>query len=235
MKYKHPSPSVSIKKRIENIPLFAKILFLLITTIVFFFFVFFITESKLTTYFIFLLVIIILMGFVCYIVTGQRTFWFTVKLWAIGSVIYLAVAIPYTYSGASLSPYMKLDNNVNRYLYSFFLPLRLLGIYFVGLTFLEVTSPTEFLKFGTVGFWIAFLFRIIEYAKQSFREAIIALRIQGEWPEESKGLIRFREAWLTIRRGPTLVIVTFRNIILWFPQAWLCFNRMQNNLKGGQK
>ena len=231
MTYKHTSLSINMKRRLENISLFIKILFLLITAIVFFFFVFFITESKLAMYFIFLLVIIGLMGFVCYMVTEQRTFWFTIKLWVIGSIIYLAVVIPYTFSGASLSPYMKLDDNVNRYLYAFFLPLRLLGTFFVGLTFLEVTSPTEFLKFGTVGQWIAFLFRIIEYAKQSFRESIIALRMQGEWPEEGKGFIRFREAWLTIRQGPTLAIVTFRNIILWFPKAWLYFNRLQNNMR----
>src|SRR3989304_7244862 len=220
-----------MKKYLENISLYMKVAFLLLTTIIFFFFVFFISESKLAMYFIFLLIIILLIRCVCYIVTGKRTFWFTIKLWIIGSVIYLAVVIPYTLSGGLLSPYMKLDDNFNRYLYSFFLPLRLLGIYFIGLTFLEITSPTEFLKFGTVGQWIAFLFRIIEYARQTFRESIISFRMQGEWPEEGKGIIRFREAWLTIRQGPKLAIVTFRNIIIWFPKAWLYFNKLQNNMR----
>jgi hypothetical protein len=223
--------SLTMKKYLEDVSLYIKASFLLITTIMFFFFVFFVSENKLTIYFAFLLAVIILMGCICYVITGKRTFWFTMKLWAIGTVIYLLIVIPYTFSGGSLSPYIKLHNNFNRYLYSFFLPLRLLGIYFIGLTFLEITSPTEFLKFGTVGQWITFLFRIIEFARQTFRESIISLRMQGEWPDEGRGIVRFREAWLTIKKGPTLAIVTFRNIIIWFPKAWLYFNKLQNNMR----
>jgi hypothetical protein len=235
MKHKQRGLSVRMKKRLENIPLFVKFLFLFVTAIGFFFFVFFVTEKALPIYFAFLLCFVIAMGFLARFTLGRETFLFTVKLWGIGSVIYLCIAIPYTLSGGTLSPYMELHNSLNRWLYSLLLPVRLLGVFFTGLTFFEITSPTEFLNFGTLGLWITFLFRSIEYAKQTFRETMDALRMQGEWPEEGKGFIRFREGWLTIRRGSTLAIVTFRNIILWFPWAWLNFNRMQRNLKGGKK
>jgi len=222
---------MKLKRSLEKIPLCVKVLILIIIALCFFFFI---KESDLIIFSIFNLVVVAITGVVFYIIE-RRTFWVTVKLWIIGTGIYLIFAIPLTYFGCPLSPFIKFQSATNRYLFSIFFPLRLLVIFFVGLIFVEITSPIEFLKFGKIGLWFAFFFRIIEYTKQLIIETMIVLQMQGEWPDEGKGLFQLREARLIKQYAPKLLAVVFRNIILWFPWAYLCFNKIFIKIKESRK
>jgi len=233
MKFNSNQTTQYVRGQLERVPLFAKLSFMIFLAILFFPLFFFINETQLVGYSCFLLSLFIIMTILARLIIGQKSFWATIKLWTIGSIIYLFFAIPYTLAGLTLCPSLVLCEDVSRWLFVLGLPLRLLAIFFVGLTFIEITSPVEFLRFGIPGLYLAFLFRIIGYTKRALWETIDALRMQGKWPEEGKAIIRFREAWLKIKHAPMLASVTFRNIICWFlPWAWLSFNIMHKNLKG---
>ncbi len=223
----------SIRHQLRKLPLFAKFSFLILVAILFFGLILFIDKSQLVSYSYVISFLLIVIGIITRLVIGQRLFWVTINLWVIGYIAYLVFMIPYALTDFSISPFIVLDDNVTRWVYILGFPFRVLGIFFAGLVFIEITSPIEFLKFGTVGLYLAFLFRTVEYTKQVIWENIDALRMQGKWPEQSKGIIRFREARLKIKHAPILIIVTFRNIICWsLPWAWLSFSRIQKNLKG---
>lgn len=234
MKFDTNMLAKSICHQLRKLPLFAKFSFLILVAIFFFGLILFIDKSQLVSYSCLISFLLIVMGVITRLVIGHHLFWLTIKLWVIGCIIYLLLMIPYALlTNFPISPFIVLDDKASRLLYILGYPVRILGIYFAGLIFIGITSPTEFLKFGTSGLYLAFLLRTIEYTKEVLWQNIDALRMQGKWPEESKGIIRFREACSKIKHSPTLVIITFRNIICWaLPWAWLSFSRIQKNLKG---
>ncbi len=114
-------------------------------------------------------------------------------------------------------------------LYYLSYPLRVLGIFFTGLFFAGITSPAEFLRWGSIGLKIALLYRAFEYSITSFEENRIALTIQGSWPDsDSKN--KFKALFKVIKVSSLLIAITFRNIILWFPWAWLCYTNLKKDL-----
>lgn len=232
MKKQYSKTSFAFRRRLEGLPLSAKILSLVIfATLVF---PVFIRENELTVYFYSLIALVLILVFVSQYIIGRRTLKLTFILWSIGAIIYLCIAIPRIYSHAPLSPYMELKSETERWVYTLAFPVRLLGIFVMGLSFATITSPIEFLRWGQLGLRVALLFRAIQYATQSFNETRLALLMRNEWPEQGKGIIRTREAWLIMRQGPKLVTTTFRNVILWFPWAWFCYNKLLTNMKGNK-
>lgn len=234
MKKKAADKVLAYKERIESLPLLIKILFLFVMAFILFFSALLVTNA-LEVYFAFILTFVLILATLCWFTVGRKSFMTVLGFWAFGSLIYLLIAVPRIYSGASLSPYLDLKIIKDRWLYTLAYPIRLLGTFSTGLVFIRITSPVEFLRWGSFGLKIALLFRAIQYATQAFNETRLALLMQDKWPEEQQGFIRFREAWLTIKYGPLLVGTTLRNIILWFPWAWLCFNKLQLNKKGDGK
>lgn len=171
-------------------------------------------------------------GIVFFFIAGKRLFKITVWLWASGSIVYFCIAAFLILRDVQPLPYVRMDD-LNRILYYFSYPLRVLGIFFVGLTFSKVTSPVEFLVWGEAGLKIALAYRAFEYSVASFDEVRQALVIQGEWPDFKKRGNSLRKAVLAIRSAPVLVATSFRNIILWFPWAWICYVKLHKDLKRG--
>ena len=218
-----------LRKVLRKLPLWVKIASLLVFG--FLLFPFFIDDFTFRSYLYVLFSIVPIMAFLCYLII-YKEFKFIIYLWLIGSIIYLLITIPYIYTQHSICPYLKLDNMVDRWLYILAYPIRILGLFSVGLIFISIVSPIGFLKYGKFGYWLALLFRVIELAIQQIHETRIALLMQNNWPEEHKGLIRLNEAYLIIKNSPKLIITMLRNMIVWFPWAWLCFNRLKTNVKG---
>lgn len=190
-----------------------------------------IETTSIEKHFIFITVLTLFFCLLCSCVLERRFFKIMIKLWLLGSIIYLCFAIPRIYLGGTLTPYLNLHSLQARWLYSLLLPLLLLGTFSSGLTFMSITSPTEFLSYGPIGMKIALLFRALQHAMQTLQETKIALMMQNQWPEEGKGLIRLRETWMCIKYSPLLVSTTLRNIILyWFPWGYLCFNQLQKKI-----
>jgi hypothetical protein len=233
MKYNHANIPSLIRKQLEKMPLFIKFLFLVIIANLLF--PLFVRKNTLSIYYHFFFPFVILLTFLYRLIIGRNAFRLLLVSWSIGAFIYLLFAIPLVYSSAPLSPYIELSNIFDRWLYSLAIPLRILGVLSVGLIFINITSPIEFLKWGQIGWKIALLLRAIQYVSHNFHETKLALMMQNEWPEEKRGLISIKEGILSIRYSPTLVATTFRNIILWFPWAWLCFNKLQETMKGGSR
>ncbi len=229
MNQKRPTFSASLRSLLENLSLVIKfsILFISGTAL----FPFFIGEGELQSYFWFLVAFVLLLSSCCILVIGPKAFRAVLVLWLIGTAIYFLFAVPRIYSGEPLSPSINPQDEIGRWIYSIATPLRLLGTFAIGLTIASVISPTEFLKWRRVGPWIALLFRSVQFSIQSFQDTRLALLMQNQWPDKGNGLIRPRESWLTVRYGPTLVFTTIRNVLLWYPWAWVSFNKLQYKLE----
>jgi hypothetical protein len=161
-----------------------------------------------------------------FVVIGKKSFIAMLKLWAIGVVIYLLFAIPRIYLSVSLSPYFNFTSLTDRWLYSLLLPLILLGTFTASLIFIQIISPTEFLKWGRHGLEITLLMRALQHSAQVFNETKIALMLQNQWPDGGSSVFNLRASWLIIKSSPLLVSTALRNIILyWFPWGWLCFKK----------
>jgi hypothetical protein len=168
-------------------------------------------------------------------VTGRQTFRITMLLWAGGSLIYLLIAAVLILRNVQPLPYMVMSR-AQLVLYYLSYPLRVLGIFFTGLVFAGITSPADFLHWGEVGLRIALIYRAFEYSVISLGEVRRALVLQGEWPERRGGQRTGRKIGLFLRGAPVLVAMIFRNIILWFPWAWMCYAKLKRELsKGGKK
>ena len=118
-------------------------------------------------------------------------------------------------------PYIHLER-VHLILYHLSYPLRVLGIFFTGLIFAGITSPIEFLRWGELGMRIALLYRAFPFSVLSISDIRKAMILQGEWPERSGGGRAGRNIGMFVKGTPVLVATIFRNIILWFPWAWIC-------------
>jgi len=150
-------------------------------------------------------------------------------LWLVGSGVYMLIALPLIARGVQPLPYLVLDP-LDRVLYYVSYPFRVLGIFFTGLIFVQVTSPVEFLRWGRAGLKIALALRAFEYAVSAFEDTRRALVIQGEWPDIHGRGHGLSLAARTISAAPRLVATTFRNIIIWFPWAWICYNSLEKNI-----
>jgi len=220
-----------MERALRKLPLVAKILFLVSGAALFFILFPFLLGFGTPVYFFFC-ALLAGTGIVFYFVAGRRMFKITIWLWATGSVIYFCIAAVLILKGIQPLPYMQM-NDLNRILYYFSYPLRVLGIFFIGLIFSRITSPAEFLRWGEAGLKIALAYRAFEYSVNSFDDVRQALLIQGEWPDFRKRGRVFAKVILAIRGAPVLVATTFRNIILWFPWAWICYNKLRHDLRRG--
>jgi hypothetical protein len=151
-------------------------------------------------------------------------------LWGSGSILYLVIALILILRGVQPLPYLHMEP-LQMALYYMSYPFRVLGIFFIGLTFSQITSPAEFLRWGETGLKIALVYRAFEYSINSFEENRRALLIEGTWPEFLKGNRNYKMVFSIIRSAPVLVATTFRNIILWYPWAWICYNSLKLDIK----
>jgi hypothetical protein len=180
-----------------------------------------------------LALILICIGVLFRVVVGKRAFRITTMLWAGGSLVYMIIAAVLILRDVQPLPYVHLER-VQLFLYYLSYPLRVLGIFYTGLIFASVTSPVEFLHWGELGIRIALLFRAFEFSVLSIDDIRRALILQGEWPERTGGAAAGRQIAMFIKGTPLLVATIFRNIILWFPWAWICYTELREDIKGGE-
>lgn len=225
--------SRSTTEALRSMHLVLKLLFLISGAAVFFILFPFLLRYGIPVYSV-LAVLLICVGILFRIVTGKRTFRITMLLWAGGSIIYMVIAAVLIMRDVQPIPYMHL-NRIHLILYYLSYPLRVLGIFFTGLIFAGVTSPAEFLRWGELGMRIALLYRAFEFSVLSIKDIRKALILQGEWPERAGGYRAGQNIGMFVRGAPVLVATIFRNIILWFPWAWICYTNLREEIKGGHK
>ena len=224
------SLSVRVQEAFRNIRLFWKILFLILGAVLFFL-LFPLLLRYGTPVYCALALFLICTGILFLLVAGKRAFRITMILWAGGSVIYMIIAAVLIVRDVQPLPYMHFDR-VHLMLYYFSYPLRVLGIFFIGLIFAGVTSPAEFLRWGKFGLRVALLYRAFEFSVLSIHDIRKALVLQGDWPERVGGFSSGRNIGMFLKGTPLLVATIFRNIILWFPWAWICYTELKEEIKG---
>jgi hypothetical protein len=158
------------------------------------------------------------------IAAGKREFRLTMVLWLTGSAFYAVIAAVLIIRRVQPLPYVNMAPSTLMLYYASY-PLRVLGVFFVGLIFVRITSPVEFLAWGGFGLKVALAYRAFEYSVNAFDETRRALIIQGYWPDPTARK-RKRALYSIIVHSPVLIATTFRNIILWFPWAYICYNSL---------
>jgi hypothetical protein len=209
-----------------KIPLNWKLLFLVVGAIALYLPHFFLYKINLPLYFTLFTSLVCSLASICYLVIGSKNFKMIIKLWAIGTIVYCCFAIPRIYLASKLSPYFIFTSLSDRWLYSLLLPLMLLGTFSVGLIFVRITTPLEFLKWGRCGIKIALLLRVLQHSMQVLNDTKLALMMQNKWPDTMQNKKNFRENWLLLKYSPLLISTALRNIIIyWFPWGMVCFKR----------
>jgi len=220
-----------LNQNLKKLSLHQKLLILLFFAMLLLFSGFIISTANLQMYFFSLMLFVIILTLFCYLIIGKRSFKPVIALWFLGTVIYLLIAVFRIYHGGTLSPYLHLQSISERWLYSLILPLITLGTFSIGLIFINIISPIEFLIWGKFGLKIVLLLRALQHSIQIFQETKKALMMQNKWSEESNKIVSIKGTFLAIKYSPLLIKTSFRNILLfWYPWGWLCFNVMHKNL-----
>ena len=183
-------------------------------------------------YFVFAASLTLVLVLVYWRISERGDLRFMIGAWALGSALYLLIAVPFALLRVSPSPMLHDLSVFDGLLYSFLRPVALLGVLAASLSFVRFTSPIEFLPFGRPGYWCAVLLRSAEFAGQELRNTQVALLIQGEWPEAGQYEPWWRHPRRVLRSGPILVGTAFRNLLMWGPWAYLCFLQLRKAPKG---
>jgi len=218
----------TLRNYLENLHIIVKIIFLIFGASIFFILFPFLIRYGKSIYIIFFF-LLLSFGLVFRIVSTKRVFRITLWLWASGAIIYIIIALFLILKNIQPLPYLKMDR-FSLILYYLSYPLRVLGIFFTGLIFSNITSPVDFLGWGELGLKIALSYRAFEYSVSSFEENRVALLIQDKWPDFSVRNKGFKIVFMVIKYAPVLIATTFRNLILWFPWAWICYNNIRKEI-----
>ncbi|KPJ85405.1 MAG: hypothetical protein AMS17_14415 [Spirochaetes bacterium DG_61] len=221
---------MTLKYRLESLNIYFKFA-LLVAGAALFFVLFPFLHRYGTVLYILFAFFLLLFGVLFRFVAGRKTFRITLWLWASGSLIYLVIAFFLILKGVQPLPYLRMGRP-EMILYYVSYPLRVLGIFFSGLIFSSITSPIEFLRWGEKGLKIALAYRAFEYSMNAFEENRVALLIQGAWPDFTGRGRKLGLVFKAVQSAPLLVATTFRNLILWFPWAWICYNSLRKNIAG---
>jgi hypothetical protein len=109
--------------------------------------------------------------------------------------------------------------------------LATLGTLSIGLIFINIVSPIEFLSCGSFSLKIVLIFRALQHSLQVFYDTKRAFMMRNMWPEENDKIFSFSGFWLALKYSPLLISTALRNIItFWYPWGWLCLNRFHDNL-----
>lgn len=181
--------------------------FILLFALGFFFFVYIqlLRDLKsLYNYLLLQIVLITVLGIIYYYLVQYFEFKKTIILWLIGAVVYWLFAIPLTLTGIPVSPFFKMKGLAACLLFNVDLPFRLLGIFFSGLIFIEITSPIEFTRLGRITFITAYTYRMFEHSIEILYETIDSLIAINRWPDNSqkiKGISKKLKRWINNKIG----------------------------------
>jgi len=226
-----------LRSLLGGMHLLLKVAVLLAVAVFCFGFVFFVRESDLGWYSLALggvasTVVLVLRGTV-----RRSEFRLLFVAWAVGSLIYFAIATVLVFSGTSLSPYMELKSLPARWLYTLSYPFRIITVLATGMLFFEFTSPLEFGRSSAAVRRAGLLFRAVEYAKEQLVDTVGAMAMLNRWPHVPAKIFRARQVWRMLRQSPEVVATVIRNILIWSPWAWMIMSKevQQPDLKRGVK
>lgn len=223
----------NIKDNLRRINIWFKILILISGGCIFFFLFPFIIKYRYFSYGLFV-ISLFLAGFFFTVMSGKRGLKIILSLWGVGTIVYFGIVFLFILKEKQPLPYVKLEKP-ELIFYYFSYPLRLLGVFFTGLIFMQIVSPVDFSKWGRLGLYIALVFRSFEFSLERLEMTRVALIMEGLWPDPYERKSVLKNIWIFFKGAVILVSTAFRNIILWFPWAWIVFNSIKKELGGNIK
>ena len=145
------------------------------------------------------------------------------KLWLIGLALYSIFALVFWLNNWSISPTLQINESKNVLLYLLSYPIRILAVFYIGLSFIELVSPVEFYNLGKLAFIYALL-RSFQVAKEQMLNNKKAMEIMGEIPESLKSISDYR---LFLHKSPLIIALTIRNLMIWLFWASHQFEKLK--------
>lgn len=219
---------MSLKDRLRRSNIWIKFLILISGGGIFFFLFPFLLKYRYFSYGIFIISLFVAGLFFTFLY-GKRGLKVIFSLWGGGTIIYFVIVTLFILKGRQPLPYIELRKPELIFYYLSY-PLRLLGVFFTGLIFMQIVSPTDFTGWGKLGLTIALIFRSFEFSIERLEMTRVALIMEGLWPDpyEKKSFLKSIKLFF---KGSTILVATaFRNIILWFPWAWIVFNSIKREM-----
>ncbi|HOQ80217.1 MAG TPA: hypothetical protein PKZ69_04230 [Candidatus Cloacimonadota bacterium] len=170
------------------------------------------SETYIAPYSIYLLSITLLLALLYYKVSSWKSLTFVLKLWLIGLVFYGIFALVFVLNNWNISPTIELTETKYTILYLLIYPIRVLAVFFSGLSFIEIVSPIEFLKYGRLGHQLCFLMRSFQVAKEQMMQNKKAMEMMGELPDTFKS---FKDYQIFVKKSPLIIALTIRNLMVW--------------------
>ncbi len=199
-----------IKKRLKGMKLHWKTALLFIIS--FLLFPYMSSEAFIPLYSLFLLGFTFILAFVYYKLSSLKSLILVLKLWLIGLVFYVLFSLVFILNSWDISPTIRLTETKNQLLYLMIYPVRVLAVFFTGLSFIEIISPVEFLKYGRAGYGFCYLLRSFQVSKEQMIQNKRAMEMMGQIPSEFKSV---KDYSLFIRKSPLIIALTIRNLMIW--------------------
>lgn len=199
-----------MRKYLQSLSINTKILLLLINA--FLLFPYIQNEDYLIGYSAFLIVLMIIYSIIYAKIKSFKSLKGIISLWLIGLIFFFIFSLVFLLNHWELSPGINLSTLMNKIIYLTLYPIRILGVFIIGFTFIEIISPIEFLKFGRAGFYLCYLFRSFQVSKEEMQQNKEMMEMRGQLPVQFKS---FKDYELFFRNAPIIIALTIRNMMLW--------------------
>ncbi|HOD54707.1 MAG TPA: hypothetical protein PKJ08_09290 [Candidatus Cloacimonadota bacterium] len=219
-----------IKQYLKNLSLFWKVSFLIVVS--FMLFPYMSSESLIPAYSLFLIAITFILAFLYYRLSSWRSLVIVMKLWLIGLVFYALFSLVFILNDWNISPTIQITETKNQVLYLLIYPVRVLAVFFTGLSFIEVISPVEFLKYGRLGYHLCYLLRSFQVSKEQMIQNKRAMEMMGVIPDTFTKAGDYKQF---IRKSPLIIALTIRNLMIWLFWSSHIFEKFKNKQKESSK
>jgi len=211
-----------MKNKLRKINIYLKVFLLVIIGVSLF--PYLKSETYISPYLAYLVFVNLFAEWLYYKLSSKQSLLFVFKLWLIGLALYSIFALVFWLNNWSISPTLQINESKNVLLYLLSYPIRILAVFYIGLSFIELVSPVEFLQFGKIGIYICFLLRSFQVAKEQMLNNKKAMEIMGEIPESLKSISDYR---LFLHKSPLIIALTIRNLMIWLFWASHQFEKLK--------
>jgi hypothetical protein len=98
----------------------------------------------------------------------------------------------------------------------------------MGMSFMEIISPIEFLRYGKIGFHISYLLRSFQVSMYQIDQNKKAMEMAGEIPRRYRSLSDYL---LLIKKAPLILSLSIRNLMLWLFWSAHNFEKFKENFQ----
>lgn len=199
-----------MQKYLQSLSINTKLLLLLLNA--FLLFPYIQNEDFLIGYSVFLILLIFSYSLIYAKIKSFKSLKGILSLWLIGLFFFFIFSLIFLLNNWEISPGINLTTLRNKIIYLTLYPIRILGVFLIGFTFIEIISPIEFLRYGQVGYYLCYLFRSFQVSKDEMLQNKVMMEMRGQIPLRFN---RFSDYALFFKNAPLIIALTIRNMMLW--------------------